>query len=363
MEKNPFQITATKKGELAQINIIGIIAFEDDSIAFKNEIESLVKQGCTKAQLYINSIGGSVFDANDIINILEDNFTEINGDGGAIVASAAAFIAIKCKTFTMPENGLFMIHPVRGRASGTSIQIESYLNLMNNMNAIYKTAFKDKATNKTEFESKWESGADYWLNAKDAKAAGFITGIRAKIKADKGTSEMLSACADSDIKERMSEFLINNNTEMEQLAKLLNLSAKATEQELVAAVEPLVNEVVTLKADLQTAQDEKTAIETAKQELQDKLDAIELKEKETKTNEAKGLIATAIKDGRLDDDENHTAEAFYLRNFETDFEGTKTMLEKLPKRVDLKDRFSATDEGGNVWEKRQKEIEAANRRK
>ena len=144
-----------------------------------------------------------------------------------------------------------------------------------------------------------------------------------------------------------------NNTEMKDLAKVLKLKDNPTEQDYINAVQPMIDEVVTLKADLKKEQDEKKV-------LQDKLDAIELADKEAKEKEAKALIATAIKDGRLDDDENHTAEAFYLRNFEADFEGTKAMLEKLPKKANLKDQFN-NDGEESAWEKRQREIAEKNK--
>ena len=151
----------------------------------------------------------------------------------------------------------------------------------------------------------------------------------------------------------LKEIQIQNNTEMKELKKLLKLSEKATEQELIDAISPILEENRTLKADLQAEKD-------SKQELQDKLDGIEAADKEAKTKEAKTLIAAAIKDGRIDDDEEHTAEAFWLRNFESDFEGTKAQLEKLPRKKNLGDNF-AQNNVEDAWEKRQREIEEKNK--
>lgn len=147
----------------------------------------------------------------------------------------------------------------------------------------------------------------------------------------------------------LTKIQTQNNLEMKEVAKLLNLSEKANEQEFIEAINPILSENKTLKADLQAEKD-------AKKDLQDRLNAIELKEKETKTNEAKALIAAAIKDGRVDDDEKHTALAFWLRNFEADFDGTKGQLEKLPKSQNLGDRFKQ-EKGESAWQKRQREIE------
>lgn len=350
MDKIPFQIKASKNGKIAKIGIIGEIGWDVDSKAFRKDVGKLVEEGCTEAQLYINSIGGSVFDANELVNILRENFTVIRGDGGAIVASAAAFIAAHCETFTMPSNGQFMIHRPKGSVYGSQNSIQSYLKMISDIDANYLAVFKQKATDPEDLEKRWESGSDYWMNAKEAQDAGFITSVRDKVNPDQETTSMLRACANETARDRMSEFLINNDFKMEQLAKLLNVSAKATEQDLVNAVQPILAENATLRADLQAREDEKKA-------LQDKLDAIELAEKQAKTNRAKALIAEAIKDGRVDEDEKKTTEAFWLRNFEADFDGTKAQLERLPKKTNLSDRVDSGNQGGDAWKKRQREIE------
>lgn len=162
---------------------------------------------------------------------------------------------------------------------------------------------------------------------------------------DKGKLIELSL-NDGDIP--LKEVQIQNDTEMKEVAKLLKLSEKSTEQEMASAIQSILDENVTLKNDLKTEMD-------AKEALQNKLNGIELKEKENRKSQAKALITKAIKDGRIDEDEKKTTESFWLRNFEADFEDTKAQLERLPKRKSFSDLFQGQSEG--VWEKRQKEIE------
>lgn len=164
---------------------------------------------------------------------------------------------------------------------------------------------------------------------------------------DKGNLIELSASGNEI---PLKEVQIQNDIEMKEVTKLLELTDKATEQEIVEAITRITEENVTLRADLQAREDEKKA-------LQEKLDATELKEKQAKTNQAKALIAEAIKDGRVDEDEKKTAEAFWLRNFEADFDGTSAQLARLPKKTNLSDRFDGDTKGGGIWEKRQREIE------
>lgn len=358
MEKVPFQITAKKNGKVARINIIGEIGWQIDATKFSTEVAELVKQGCTEAHLYINSIGGNCFDANEIANILEENFTKVTGDGGAIVASAAAFIAAKCETFTMPSNGQFMIHRPRGGSYGTAKDIEAYLKMIVDIDADYLKVFKAKATNPENIQQRWDNNSDYWMNAKDAEKEGFVTSIREKVKPDKQTTSMLRSVAATvgDLKDRMSEFLINDDTNMETLNALLKLPKDANEDARMEAINSLLSAKAQSDSDLQAEKDKNT-------ELQGKLDAIELKEKETATAENKALIAEAIKDGRLDDDENHTTEATWLKFFDIDREGTKAQLERLPKKTSLKDRIETGGDGESAWEKRQREIAEKNAKK
>jgi len=140
-----------------------------------------------------------------------------------------------------------------------------------------------------------------------------------------------------------------NEIEMKKLAKILNLKDDANESDYLAAVSPILGENQTLRDDLKREQDEKKA-------LQDKLDGIELKDKEAKTQQATNLIDAAIKDGRLNDDASHTAKAFWLRNFESNFDEASTMLAALPKRAGVRDQLKDST-GESAWTQRQREIE------
>ena len=137
---------------------------------------------------------------------------------------------------------------------------------------------------------------------------------------------------------------------MKKLALVLNLKDDAKEDDYVAAVSPILDENKTLRADLQTEKDEKKA-------LKDKLESIELKEKEAQKKEAETMLADAFKDGRLSDDEKHDVKNYWLGNFENNFEGTKNALAALPKREGVRQQLKDTTGGEGAWAKRQKEIE------
>ena len=63
MEKVPFNIRAVKDGAKATIRITGHIGFDNNAEDFRKEVDNLVADGVRDAHIYINSPGGSVFDA------------------------------------------------------------------------------------------------------------------------------------------------------------------------------------------------------------------------------------------------------------------------------------------------------------
>ena len=103
------EITATAQNGKAYIRIIGEIAgWKDSAEDFRYELNQLKKDGIKDIVLYINSPGGNCFEANEIVNEINSFGGSVIGEGGALVASAATYIAINCTEFTMPENGMFM---------------------------------------------------------------------------------------------------------------------------------------------------------------------------------------------------------------------------------------------------------------
>lgn len=236
MEKIPFNISATKQGSRALIRITGTIGWDTNAELFRSQVDGLVAQGAEDVHIYINSPGGSCFDAAEIVNILTSSFSgRITGEGGAVVASAATFIAIHCHSFEMPENGLFMIHKPWGGAGGNSNDIESYLKLLRKIESQYFNAYKAKTTDPQELEKQWDSG-DWWMTAKEALDSGFITSVRAPILIDQQTTAMISASGCPPAKTSFNNHKTDNEMDLKAMAKALGLPESATETEIDAAI-------------------------------------------------------------------------------------------------------------------------------
>lgn len=216
--------------DTAEVRIIGYLGFETGSEDFRRQIDELASSGVKNIHLYINSPGGSCFDAAEIVNILSGFGGTITGEGGALVASAATYIALHCKTFTMPENGMFMIHKPTLAVEGTETEIESNLSMLRKVQDQYYTAYRSVAKNPADFEGKWNAG-DNWMTAAEAKEAGFITGVTGRIGIDRTTAAMVAACGcpvalESDLRA--------------QLIALLGLKEDAADEGIIESIKALL---------------------------------------------------------------------------------------------------------------------------
>jgi ATP-dependent protease ClpP protease subunit len=236
----PFSISAEKRGKRAEIRIIGVIGWETNSEVFRQQVDLIAAEGITDAHIYINSPGGSCFDANEIVNIISKFKGAVTGEGGALVASAATYIALHCKEFSMPANGQFMVHKPTGCTCGNVSDIENYVKGLRNIEDLYYNAYKAVVSGIAELDKHWNAG-DWWMTAAEAKDMGFITTVKPRIKIDKETADLATACGCPVAFAYEEKEKFKNNTKMEQtvLALALGLKADATEAEITAKLTEL----------------------------------------------------------------------------------------------------------------------------
>lgn len=116
------------------------------------------------------------------------------------------------------------------------------------------------------------------------------------------------------------------------LLKILNLSDKASEDEVFAEVKKLSDEKAQLEAD-------RTELEKEKKELTDKVTAMEEAEMAAKKTEAEQLVDKAIREGKL----NASAKKETLEFFDANFDGAKKMLEGIPGHKSIKEQLADAD--------------------
>lgn len=251
-------VEASSSEGLATIRIIDRISEYSDNSAnsIRALIDGFVSRGVNKASIYINSRGGSVLEAAEIINELRKiEVTEIIV--GAIAASAATRILVeypeKVKAYATSQ---FMIHKPMMGTYGNENQIEADLKMLKNSTVDYKSAYS-KAFNLSddEIEELWKS--DYWMNANEAKSKGLISEIiqsDQEIKAE--DVALLEACGAPTIPEISKSK--SNTMDRDKLISKLKLSADATDEQIEAALDAQqqkAEEATNLEAEAQQNQD------------------------------------------------------------------------------------------------------------
>ena len=303
------QVKVFAEGTQGRVDIIGQISEwgRNNAVDFRAKCQELKDSGISTCHVYLMTVGGDCFQANEIVNILIDVFGSYTGEGGAIVASAGTYIGVNAKSFMMAKNGQYMIHKPSGWIDGNETAVENYLKLLQNMTVTYYDAYKAVLKKpEKEFKAKWEAG-DIWLTAQEAKDWGFVTDIKEPVKIDQETASAIQksgspiAIATTDI---IVEPNLNTQMDVKLVAISLGMDSNSTEDQVNAQI----------AANARKAKD----YDTLKAEK-------DLKDKNEKAANIKAELDAAEKDKRIKADSRPAWQA----QFEKDFEGTKALLSGL----------------------------------
>lgn len=296
-------VEASENNGIADIRITDRISeWSENSSAesVRAKVDEIRNKGITEANLYINSKGGDVFQANEIINELK-KFTKLNITVGALAASAATRILAEFDSATAHSNSQFMIHKPKGWFDGNEDEIISQLQMLKNVTADYKVAYAScSGKTEDEIETLWQKG-DYWMTADQAKEFGLIGSVvptPQRIKAE--DVKMLEACG-APVLPKNENSEINIKMDLNKLRSQLGLAADATEAQIEAAIADNKKKA------------EKAAELTAEAQAQAEQNA------ETLVNDA------ILKDKKISADQKEV----WLGLAKADFEGTKKALEAM----------------------------------
>ena len=267
-------IKITSDGTAGRIDIIGSISEwnQNNATDFRERCQELKDGGVTDCNVYLMTVGGDCFQANEIVNILIEVFGSYTGEGGAIVASAGTYIAVNAKEFALAKNGQFMIHKPSGYAGGTEDDITNYLKLLQNMTTTYFDAYMGKCKKtKAEFEAKW-NGGDFWMTSQEALDWGWITSIKEPVKIDQTTASAIRACG-SPLDVTVDNPNNNEQMDLKLMAVSVGLPETATEEQIRAKMQENADKAG--KYDVLKAQVEQQAKEKKAADIKAKLDAAE----------------------------------------------------------------------------------------
>ncbi len=128
--------------------------------------------------LYINSPGGTVYDALAIYDTMQYVKSDIQTVGIGVQASAAAFLlssGTKGKRFILP-NASVMIHQpssgTKGKVTDMEIDLKESLRIKHRLNEIMA-----KNTGQSVKKIQDDMERDYWMNADEAKKYGVVDAV------------------------------------------------------------------------------------------------------------------------------------------------------------------------------------------
>lgn len=325
----PLSISCEVVNKKAHISINGTIwAFSNSSAQFQRQIDKLIADGIKDVHVFVNTPGGSVFEANEIIDIIQRFEGKITGEGGILVASAGTAIAIHLRDFSQPSNGHFMIHQPIAGLNGNVNQIESGLKLLKSVTNQYLSDYSDKTgMTVAEIGKLWAKG-DFWMTAQEAKDKGFIESVRKKKHINKQVQAIFTACAAPIIPE-ITNFNPKNNQQIPNketmkitatMLVMLGMSESSDETQVEAAFKAVFDKAKELDALKATIQKEKA---------------------QSEMSQITSLLNEAVKDKRISEDYRAGFEA----KFKTNFNAAKTELEAIKKPQKASDGIQENGDG------------------
>lgn len=181
--KKFWNVVMNQETEENEIRIDGDIGFSfwgwlfgDDQITGKTFRRDLVQFKGKDIVLWINSNGGSVFDASQIYTALKehDGKVTVKIDGTAI--SAASVIAMAGDEILMSPTSVMMIHNPWTYQEGEAKDMQKAIDMLNEVKDTIMNAYQAK-TGKPREEISRLMDEETWMSAKKAVDMGFATGV------------------------------------------------------------------------------------------------------------------------------------------------------------------------------------------
>lgn len=271
------------------VDASGNVKYGISGSSFAYEMQYLATQ-CSRINVRINSIGGSVIDGYSIISAIINSPVPVDTYIDGLAASISGVIAVSGKKCRMMDYGTLMMHSASGTNDKAMIDL---------VNGTLVTVLSNR-TSKSPAEISAMMDKETWLTAEEALNMGIVDEVIASTKKIKVKKESLQNMA------LIYNKLINTDIKMTEVTNILKLKNEATEQEIVSAITSKDAEIEELKNNLETMKNkiaefeakELEAKEAAELALKEKATALINKAKEEKKiteAEAPDYIEQAIK--------------------------------------------------------------------
>lgn len=155
---------------------------EVSSVNFKAELDEL--GDVEQINLYINSPGGSVFEAMAIMAMLQRHPAEITSHIDGLAASCASVLPMISKKIIMPANALMMIHHAWTFAMGNASDLRKAADDIERISQSMCQYYLDRAGDKMTAEQLNEMlKEDTWLTAQQCLDYGLVDEVTVSIQA------------------------------------------------------------------------------------------------------------------------------------------------------------------------------------
>ena len=222
-----------------ELRITGQIYFGWTASDFRYEVDRALKEGITSAEVYLNTAGGSVYEATEIVNQLK-RLKSVTISTGALVASAGTYIMahFPAKAY---KSSQFMIHKPITEFYGNIDQMRADLKHLENVTEQYKEVYAKRFGKTSEdIDELWKQ--DYWLNAMEAKEIGLISEIvDGEPEITTETVAMMQACGCKSLPKPNKVINSKNIEKMDRdtLISALGMASDATDEQIKERIQAL----------------------------------------------------------------------------------------------------------------------------
>ncbi len=240
------------------VSITGYIGYGNATVEeFSRSLEELKKDGCTRLEMVVNSMGGNLFEASGIYDLVKGCGMEVTAKVYGVAASAATLICCAAGNVLISENSRYMVHRARGMAYGTVDEIESYLNDLRSTEDQIVQLYAER-TGKGAEDVKEILKAETWMNAETAVKEGWCDEVIAvpgteeeKKKLAEGKGEEGKDDDDAGKKEEEEEKKSppQNHTVLRRMMQAVGITTADNVEDLEREVGRLVQENEALRSE------------------------------------------------------------------------------------------------------------------
>lgn len=176
--------------------ISGYIGYGNATVdEFTKHLGELKAEGCTKLEVVMNSMGGNLFEASGLYDIIKGCGMEVTAKVYGVAASAATLVCCAASKVLISENSRYMVHRARGYAMGTVEEIEAYVQDLKGAEDQIIGIYAER-TGKGAEDVMGILKAETWMNAETAVKEGWCDEVISVAAPDAGKKEGAEAKED-----------------------------------------------------------------------------------------------------------------------------------------------------------------------